>query len=118
MVPQHSQCIQRLCTVADDAADVVRCRQRVGERDAEHFQRSAAGGKLCDTVGLVDRKYRNVGSRRQRTHKKNTYTNNWSLVRPAIILYQSKFSLVRRGLEISAGVGTGPEDPAAAGPII
>ena len=42
-MPQHSQCVQRLCTVADDAADVVRCRQRVGERDAEHFQRSAAG---------------------------------------------------------------------------
>ena len=43
MVPQHSQCVLRLCTVADDAADVVRCRQRVGERDAEHFQRSAVG---------------------------------------------------------------------------
>ena len=50
-MPQHSQCVQRLRTVANDAADVVRRRQRVGERDAEHLQRCAA----CD-----------IGQRRQR----------------------------------------------------
>ena len=50
MMPQHSQCVQRLRTVADDATDVVRRRQRVGERDAEHFQRCAA----CDIGQRLD----------------------------------------------------------------
>ena len=39
MMPQHSQCVQRLRTVANHAADVVRRRQRVGKRDGEHFRR-------------------------------------------------------------------------------
>ena len=43
MVMQETQSVQRLCTVADNMADVVRRRQVAAEDDAEDFQRSVAG---------------------------------------------------------------------------
>ena len=43
IVTQDTQSVQRLCTVADNTADVVRRQQVAAEGDAEDCQRSVAG---------------------------------------------------------------------------
>ena len=48
MVTQDTQSIQRLRTVADNTADVVRCRQVAAEGDAEHFQQATSGSSGGD----------------------------------------------------------------------
>jgi len=37
-VSEHPQCMQSLGTVANDVAHLLRCRQSIGDCDAEDFQ--------------------------------------------------------------------------------